>query len=594
MQKIFSNAKVQRQLFTTFLFAFSMPILAIGIFLIVNTQKTLKNHYMEQTQAENLRVKSIFFDITTNIYNISENFVVDERLQTILRRRYSNNLERIYYLDDYPLIYNTFAKDTSTSSIVIYHNNKSIGDYGNFSFITEKLKKSDWYKKASSTFSIFWNTKYRLDFMGNEYFELTMYRKIPLISTNDFAILEITASDNYLRNRIENNTLQNIACINQDSIFYSSDRSLKGSTIPVTIDYRIPYYQQQGTISLMEEDYIGAITTLHPYQSDDNLYIVSFSTEALPYVHNIIFSYALIVLLALLLPCILLYLFTCYFSARVITLRSVMHQASKGDYNIIESFHGNDELSETFRDLQIMIDEIKQKEAKIYETQIKEQQLENKQQQMEFKMLASQINPHFLYNTLETIRMKAFTAGNREVATAIKLLGKSMRYVLENTGTASTTLDKELNYIKTYLAIQRLRFEDRVNYTLIIQEGLNLSEFSILPLLLQPIIENAISHGLEGVEYHGEIQVHIYTEETEYLCIDISDNGIGMDRDSLEQLRETIQTTNTTRTHSIGLYNINQRISLCYGSKYTMQIQSKPGVGTCISLKLPFNDTRNK
>lgn len=77
---------------------------------------------------------------------------------------------------------------------------------------------------------------------------------------------------------------------------------------------------------------------------------------------------------------------------------------------------------------------------------------------MEFKMLSSQINPHFLYNTLETIRMKAFTAGDREVATAIKLLGKSMRYVLENTGTTVTTLREEIAHVENYMQIQKLRF----------------------------------------------------------------------------------------------------------------------------------------
>lgn len=125
-----------------------------------------------------------------------------------------------------------------------------------------------------------------------------------------------------------------------------------------------------------------------------------------------------------------------------------MHRASLGDYNIIEQFRGDDELSDTFKDLKLTVDAIHDKEAQFYEARIREQQLVNRQQQMEFEMLASQINPHFLYNTLETIRMQALSCGNRNVATSIKLLGKSMRYVLDNTGTSFTTLTKELEYIK--------------------------------------------------------------------------------------------------------------------------------------------------
>jgi len=206
-------------------------------------------------------------------------------------------------------------------------------------------------------------------------------------------------------------------------------------------------------------------------------------------------------------------------------------------------------------------------------------------------MLASQINPHFLYNTLETIRMQPLTAGNKDVATSIKLLGKSMHYVLENTGTASTTLKNELDYIHTYLTIQKLRFNDRVNYTLKAAGNIDLSNYHILPLLLQPIVENAILHGLEGIEENGQITIEVETVSNEYLKILISDNGAGMSLDELEALRQAIGHNNMASATSIGLYNINQRIKLCYGSDYSMQIESSPGEGTKVLLLLPLNET---
>ena len=145
--------------------------------------------------------------------------------------------------------------------------------------------------------------------------------------------------------------------------------------------------------------------------------------------------------------------------------------------------------------MQVMVQKIKEKDAKMYQALLKEQQLLNEQQVMEMKMLAGQINPHFLYNTLESIRMKSLTSGNREVANAIKLLGKSMRYVLENTGTSLVTLKKELDYVETYLQIQKIRFGDRVNYRIEVIGMLDLEKYLILPLLLQPVVENAIVHG---------------------------------------------------------------------------------------------------
>jgi two-component system sensor histidine kinase YesM len=228
----------------------------------------------------------------------------------------------------------------------------------------------------------------------------------------------------------------------------------------------------------------------------------------------------------------------------------------------------------------------------MYESRINAQRLQNAQQRMEMDVLASQINPHFLYNTLETIRMKAFKAGDRDVATAIKLLGKSMRYVLENTGTSSTVLKNELEYIETYLQIQKLRFSDRVNYKILIEEGLNTEEIEILPLLIQPIVENSIIHGLEEVEENGQIRIEVDTGNNEFLRIKIEDNGCGMDPEQLEALRDKINTPHLNPSRNIGVYNINQRIRLCYGATYGIAIESEVAKGTRVILTLPLNINR--
>ena len=208
-------------------------------------------------------------------------------------------------------------------------------------------------------------------------------------------------------------------------------------------------------------------------------------------------------------------------------------------------------------------------------------------------MLTSQINPHFLYNTLETIRMRSLRAGNREVANAVKLLGKSMHYVLENTTTGFTTLDKELDYIQTYLAIQKLRFHDRVNYELKTPANINLSQYQILPLLLQPIVENSILHGLEEVEEHGKIIIHI-RQTGSTLRITVYDNGCGMSCETLQSMTENVFHHPKESAKSIGLANIYQRIRLCYGTEYGMQISSKLSMGTAVTVIIPVQNTKGE
>lgn len=184
--------------------------------------------------------------------------------------------------------------------------------------------------------------------------------------------------------------------------------------------------------------------------------------------------------------------------------------------------------------------------------------------------------------------MKAYTAGDREAATAIKLLGKSMRYVLENSGTAFTSLQNELNHIEIYMKIQKLRFGEKFDYAFDVEGGLDVSRCIILPLLLQPVVENAILHGLEEKETGGMVTIRIArVAESGKICIAVSDNGCGMRPEALERLRADIVTKNPEKKESIGLYNINQRVKLCYGSMYGMTIDSERDRGTTITLHLP-------
>jgi len=173
--------------------------------------------------------------------------------------------------------------------------------------------------------------------------------------------------------------------------------------------------------------------------------------------------------------------------------------------------------------------------------------------------------------------------GDKEVATAIKLLGKAMRYVLENTGTSFTTLDHELEHVENYLAIQKLRFGEKFDSCLEVAPQIQPAQLYILPLLLQPVVENALLHGLEEKEANGRIVISIYRQQ-DFINIDISDNGCGMDEKELSELQKNIEIKDMSRSKSIGLYNINQRMKLSYGEDCGIQIYSAVNEGTTIRL----------
>lgn len=584
------KAKIRQQLYIIYMAAIFLPITIIGSFLLINTSKLLTNYHRDLLESDNLRVKTILFEITTQVYNISEDLAFDDAIKEVISSNYYFRSDLVKKVSNVSVLDNYNYNYAEIDDISIYTDNPTFMDYKQFHKAENEIMETEWFQKAMGQSSVFWVPMTSTDKYGNVYWNLCLVRKIPMIDSNYNGVLVIKVSDNYLKTRVNSQEYAAMVSVDEGPVFFSSSREEYGNPQKISIDFDEKYFQYVGDIKIDDVTYFVDVSTLHMYQSDSKVYICTMNDQAYSNIKDILHICMLIIIVAILLPGIMIHFFTRYFTSRILTLRHAMHQASTEDYDFEDSIQGQDEVSEAFSDLEVMVQNIKKKDADMYEAQINEKELISEQQAMEFKMLASQINPHFLYNTLETIRMKAFTAGDREVATAIKLLGKSMRYVLENTGTAFTTLSNELEHIRTYLSIQKLRFGEKFDSEFQVPEEVDTDALYILPLLLQPVVENAILHGLEEKESGGIVLISLYRrgEEEELLCIDVTDNGCGMNQDKLEALRKSIEIKDISRNKSIGLYNINQRIKLNYGEKYGMQIDSELEKGTTVRLIMPY------
>lgn len=588
LQELLSRIKLRNQLNIVYTLGFFIPMACIGLFLVFNTSRLLSNYHEDLNESNNLRAKTVLFEITNQIYTLSEDITFDDTLQKLLSGEYGDRHDFLQKANKYKRITNYLDQYSEIEEITIYSDNSSLYDYEQYVRVDDQTKGQNWYQKALSMRSVFWASIEKQDKYGSDYYNLCLVRQIPLLNSQTPAVMVIRIDENYLKSRLDSEDYEVLLYSDNGGLFYSSDRQWYDTPDIIFIDYEENYYKYKGQIFINDKKYMTTVLTLKLYQTDNRIYVCTLDNSAYNNINQILTLCVMIIIVATVLPFLLIRYFTVHFSNRVDTLREAMHKASNENYDVPAKLMGEDEISQAFADLLKMVAKIKDKDAKMYEARINSQRLQNAQQRIEMEVLASQINPHFLYNTLETIRMKAFKAGDRDVATAIKLLGKSMRYVLENTGTSSTTLKNELDYIETYLQIQMLRFSNKVNYTLVIEEGLNAEEHDILPLLLQPIVENAIAHGLEEVEEGGLIRIEVYTVKREFLHIDISDNGCGMDAEALDTLRRKLETPHLNPNRNIGLYNINQRIRLCYGPQYGIMIDSTVGNGTKVSLILPL------
>ncbi|WP_240414364.1 sensor histidine kinase [Paenibacillus periandrae] len=208
-----------------------------------------------------------------------------------------------------------------------------------------------------------------------------------------------------------------------------------------------------------------------------------------------------------------------------------------------------------------------------------------KLQVAQFTALQSQINPHFLFNTLEAVNWEtiALTGKPNQVTKIIDNLSEILRYSLTNPE-ERVSLQTEIKNVKSYLEIQKYRYEDK--FDLEWDYDPKVIGFRVMKLLLQPLIENSIYHGIKEKEGHGLIRIKIRLKESA-LHIAIVDNGLGMHRDTLQMLRKNVETQHEYSEH-IGLFNTNKRLKLAYGEAHGITIRSKEGWGTAVYLKIPM------
>ena len=210
----------------------------------------------------------------------------------------------------------------------------------------------------------------------------------------------------------------------------------------------------------------------------------------------------------------------------------------------------------------------------------------------QMKSLEARINSHFLFNTLEAINSIASIEGSKRITTMAMSLGNMFRYAIK-TQSELVTLQDEIDHIMDYISIQQIRFSNRFVFRLSVPEQMR--NLKVLKLILQPIVENSFSHGLQNCQYGHRIHVYGFLRE-DYFLIYIVDDGKGMFPEQLMELNESLleepefKELGHRTNQSIGLKNINTRIELYYGKGYGLSVQSRYGTGTMIRIKLPCLD----
>ena len=257
-------------------------------------------------------------------------------------------------------------------------------------------------------------------------------------------------------------------------------------------------------------------------------------------------------------------------------LNQATEKIAQGDFNARAQADSDDEVAElavSFNNMagsmQSLIDKVKEDERKM--------------RKADLRLLQEQIQPHFLYNTLDTIVWLIESNEPDEAVTMVVTLSDFFREILSK-GKEFISIEEEEKHISSYLQIQEMRYRDILEYD--IQLDQVIYKYQILKLTLQPVVENALYHGIKYKRAKGCIHIH-GEKEGDIIRLTVRDDGVGMDEEELEQLRQQIEKPCQETEKGFGLANVNERIHMYFGPEYGMKIQSQKGNGTTVEIVIP-------
>ena len=260
-------------------------------------------------------------------------------------------------------------------------------------------------------------------------------------------------------------------------------------------------------------------------------------------------------------------------------LHDVTKTITKNDLQALMTNENVDEITELGMSFNIMIGKIRD----LLDSKIKEQENLKK---AELRALQAQINPHFLYNTLDTIIWMAESKKTDQVIDIVSALSSFFRISLSK-GKDWITIAEEIERTRSYLTIQRMRYRDIMDFKIEMDE--NVADYTILKLILQPLVENALYHGIKNKRQGGTICVRAKQKNVNEILIEVEDDGIGFTSEKLAQLQAELDNdSGEIRLETgFGIGNVNQRTKLYYGKQYGLSVRSEYNTGTCVTLVIP-------
>ncbi|MCP2033585.1 two-component system sensor histidine kinase YesM [Planomicrobium sp. HSC-17F08] len=588
MIKKFLDINLRAKLIIVILLASLIPILLLGFFSYhyitgLLQEETSKNEQQKLTSANNQ-----LMNFLQDVEQMSLFFSKNDAVKDILASPSKDPVEKH---KDYQAINELFNTVLSVKKweVDVY----LIGLNGDRYFSSEYLPptynqiRENWgvFRQASeANGSLVWDTNYSINKLEDQEVVMTAGRQIVDPSTNKklgYIMIDVkSASFSTIYKQNNDADTEQFFLLDKEgyTIFSNLDKEKIGTQLDIPFLDKV--LNGDSGFSNLKWEETPSIFSYHT--SDDAgfklISIIPLGTvlQKNNLIFNLTWNFALVG--------IILSAWVAYYLSTTVTrplykLIYLMNEVEKGNLDIRFNSRYNDDIGVFGNRFNRMLSRLKALLQDSYEKQVR-------MKEAELKALRAQINPHFLYNTLETVNWLARLNGSQDISKIVVSLGEIMRYSIKK-GDNFVTVEEDIKQLKNYLKIQEFRYRNKFDSELIIDETL---DKELIPsLIIQPLVENAMIHGLESKLEKGQITV-ILAAKPEGIAITIEDDGTGMDAETLRLVNRDVNENLSLNPTSIGIENVRKRLYLSYGNQFKWSLHSALDQGTRIEILVPYQD----
>lgn len=575
------DISINRKLTILYIFCVLIPVLIINCMVYTMVSNNAKKERLYDMKNTEQRLEYNLLKIMESAGNVAERFQSDRVLNDFLNTKYESNLD--YYEHYFTLmkdnVFSYYYQSESVYKISIFTNNHTVTRSSSF-YTMDEAKNEEWYQymienqeKDISLFTYYSNP------VVDKPFNSKTDRKISLISRLDhysdiikFLKVDISYSD--IQRLVYNEkSLQDIIITRGDEVLFDTrgDRRVNA-----------PFDKYEP----IDKSYLSVEKTVKMINEDWDIRVICKKANIMEnFMKNRVLLFG-VILITFILPSTAIILIGNSLKKRIHITDSYLNKIKDGKYECIDCYEGKDEIGRMIASYNIMVNRIRELIEVVLKGKAERQKLEIARKDAELKAIQSQVNPHFIFNALESIRMKSLVNGESETAEIIGALAVHMRRKIQ-WDVDVVTIGDEIEFLKGYLEIQKYRFGDRLKHSLYLQE--ECKKYEIPRFSILSFVENSCVHGIEKKIEGGNIDIIIMSEE-DRLIIEIMDNGYGMEVERLAEVQNMLEHASleyVSQGKSIGIINTYIRLKMFFEDDVQCQIESKIEEGTDVYLSLP-------